>query len=156
MGILTQINLVSFIPVIIFTLVLWSDIRKKPQFGRRPRYLFFSLLSLSIIGVFLFQYELFNDLWATELSFSIFTIIFSLYVFTFFILEYSIHCQRIIKSYVWDDFVKNLKSTFLSWMIIAVIILTSIFLFILYKIDIFNGSIALSLSRPAAFFVLQQ
>jgi sigma-B regulation protein RsbU (phosphoserine phosphatase) len=155
-SILTQINLTCFIPVIVFTLVLWSDIRKKPQYGRRPRYLFLSLLIISFIGIFLFQYTLLDELWAAELSFTVFAVIFSLYILTFFILEYSIHCQRIIKSYVWDDFIKNLKTTFIFWIIIAVIILTSVLLFILYRINIFSGSIVSVFSKPAVLSGWQQ
>ncbi len=156
MDIITHINLGSFFPIIIFSLVLWSDIRKKPQFGNRPRYLLLSLLVLSVIAGFLIQYKIFNSFWQPELSFSLFSVIFSLYVLVFFILEYSIHCQRIIKSHVWDDFKKNFKSTLISWSILLGIILCSFFLFYLYKINLFDGSIASAISRSQTFAVLRE
>ncbi len=132
MEILTQLNLFSFIPGVIFSVVLWSDIRRKAQFGTRPRYLLFSIMLLVIIAALLLYYRLDNGFWRPGLSFGFFATVFALYLFLFFALEYSIHCQRIVKSHVWNDFSKNLKQTLIYWIAMAVIISCSYVVYFLY------------------------
>jgi sigma-B regulation protein RsbU (phosphoserine phosphatase) len=156
MEIITHISLGSFFPIIIFSLLLWSDIRNKPQFGSRPRFLLLSILVFSVIACFLVQYRMFDFFWEAALSFSLFSIIFALYVLTFFILEYSIHRQRIIKSHVWDDFKENFKNTIVYWLLLLCIILCSFLLFVFYKMDLFNGSIASAIYRSANFAALKE
>ncbi|MBN1799679.1 MAG: SpoIIE family protein phosphatase [Spirochaetales bacterium] len=156
MDIFTYINLGSFFPIIIFTLVLWSDIRNKPQFGKRPRYLLFSLIVFCAIAVFLIQYKILYSFWKPELSFPLFSVIFPFYIFTFFVLEYSIHRQRIIKSHAWEDFKKNLRTTIRYWLIILGIAVCSFFLFYLYTLKLFDGSIASAVYRSETFATLRE
>jgi sigma-B regulation protein RsbU (phosphoserine phosphatase) len=140
MEIISQLNLFSFIPAVVFSIVLWSDIKNKAQFGARPRYLLFSIMLLVIIGALLLQYRLDAGFWRPGLSFSLFSTLFALYLFMFFMLEYSIHCQRIIKSHVWNDFSKNLKKTIFYWITLALIIACSYVVFFLYDTGMEAGT----------------
>ncbi|MBN1698118.1 MAG: SpoIIE family protein phosphatase [Spirochaetales bacterium] len=139
--------LFSFIGVTFFSLFLWSDVNKKQTFGKRPLYLLISLLILALIGVFILATSIvgyytkplpkpaaetlqqsplkqdFLDILATGVDslfvFPAFTIISIAYLLCFFLLEYSIHCQRIEKSFLTNDFRMKLKSFY--WLLFPLV-----------------------------------
>jgi sigma-B regulation protein RsbU (phosphoserine phosphatase) len=103
-----QFYLFSFIAIFIFSLILWSDVTSKPQFGKRPGFLIASIILFGLVGVFVFVLQLIN--YDKLFSFAAFTIICNFYLLSFFILEYSVHCQRIEKSFLMSDFKVKLRT----------------------------------------------
>ncbi len=103
-----QFYLFSFIAVFFFSLILWSDVTNKQQFGKRPGFLLISILLMGIAGIFVFVLYFFN--YDKLFSFAAFTILSDLYMISFFILEYSVHCQRIEKSFLMNDFKLKLRT----------------------------------------------
>ena len=103
----------SFIPVLSFCLLLWIGIYRNKNFGKRPVYLIISLVLFGCTGIILLVKYIknFDNLYA----FALFGIVSNLYLMSFFLLEYSVHCQRIIKSFLMADFKQKLKS--LYWMV---------------------------------------
>jgi phosphoserine phosphatase RsbU/P len=146
--------LFSFIAVVLFSLFLWSDIKHKSKFGNRPVYLLTSIIIIGAIGVFLigitsigFFYKLsigkiptpenidflrvLNEGFDSPFAFQAFTIINILYLICFFLLEYSIHCQRIKKSFLIHDFRVKLRFFYGLIALLCVIAIVSIVLYFL-------------------------
>jgi sigma-B regulation protein RsbU (phosphoserine phosphatase) len=97
-----QFYLFSFIAVAFFSIMLWSDVNNKQQFGKRPGFLLASIILIILIGIFMLVLQLIK--YDRLFSFAGFTIIGDLYLLSFFLLEYSVHCQRIEKSFLMNDF----------------------------------------------------
>ncbi|MBN2351949.1 MAG: serine/threonine-protein phosphatase [Spirochaetales bacterium] len=103
------VYLFSFIPVLLFSFVLWSDIRQKKQFGKRPKHFLVSISLLGLIGAMCLAVSLLETLFPPEASFPLFTLFYVLYVVTFFFAEYSIHSQRLVRSFFMAEFRPRLK-----------------------------------------------
>lgn len=95
--------LFSFIPVIALSLAMWSGILKRPEYGIRTKFLFISILPIILIGFLITGIELFPEKITPFIRFVVLFI--SLFSFTLalFLLEYSVHCQRIEFSYLTED-----------------------------------------------------
>ncbi|MBN2535530.1 MAG: serine/threonine-protein phosphatase [Spirochaetales bacterium] len=83
------------------------------------------------------QPEIFNFLWVLQegfnrfFSFAAFAIISTLYLICFFFLEYSIHCQRIHKSFLINNFKAKLKSFYTLIIPLFIIAVVSVVFFFL-------------------------
>jgi sigma-B regulation protein RsbU (phosphoserine phosphatase) len=135
-----QFYLFSFLAVFLFSLMLWSDVTNKPQFGKRPGFLFASILLIGFIGIFILILQIIN--YDKLFSFAAFTIICDLYLLSFFLLEYSVHCQRIEKSFLMSDFKVKLRTFYGLCIPLAILTIFAIVTFIIrsmFIIEIEHG-----------------
>lgn len=129
MSILMIIYLFSFIPIILFALVFWSDIYRKKQFGKRPVYFLVSIIIFAITGAFATLIAFLPSIFTGNSAVMQFAIFNLLYIVTFFFLENSIHLQRLVRSFFIDKFSVRLKPYFIFLSVIVFLGLLTALLF---------------------------
>ena len=106
---MNQFYLFSFIPVITLSLVMWISIYKRPEYGKRPKLFFVSIILFTVIAVLFTTMELFSEKAVPDLRMLVLFVSLLLYTLSFFFLEYSVHYQRIELSYLTDDVKPGLR-----------------------------------------------
>lgn len=140
--------LFSFVPIVIFALVFWSDINRKKQFGKRPVYLLVSITLFALTGIIAALVGFFPSVFTGNSAVTQFSLFTLLYIITFFFLEDSIHLQRLVRSFFIDKFRVRLKPYF--------IFLSVLFFFGLLSILLFAFHTSLTGSISKAFSLLPQ
>ncbi|NOY09344.1 MAG: SpoIIE family protein phosphatase [Spirochaetes bacterium] len=107
--------LFSFIPLVIFSLMVWTDIKRQPQYGKRADYLLISIIVFGLTG-------------AVQFFFSNFAFINFLYFIGIYFLEYSIHSQRIKRSFVFDEFKQRITFLIVITVIMGILAAVSVFI----------------------------
>jgi phosphoserine phosphatase RsbU/P len=135
-----EFYLFSFIAIFFFSLIMWSDVNNKSQFGKRPGFLLTSILLIGAIGIFMLVLQMTN--YDRQFSFAAFTIISDLYLLSFFLLEYSVHCQRIEKSFLMNDFRVKLRTFYGLFIPLGIITIFAVITYIIrsaFVIEIGHG-----------------
>ncbi|MBN2738106.1 MAG: serine/threonine-protein phosphatase [Spirochaetales bacterium] len=130
----------SFMAIGLFSLALWGGIAKNKQFGNRPLYLLLSILLFFLTGGMAYaNLYIFSD---PLFVFAGYSVVSLLYLLSFFLLEYSVHCQRILKSFLMDDFKIKMKSFYGLLSVILVLIGINLMIYInrsVFLVPIENG-----------------
>jgi sigma-B regulation protein RsbU (phosphoserine phosphatase) len=126
MNVFTAVYLFSFIPALFFPLLLWSDIRQKKQFGRRPGHLLASIVLLGCNGAIGLVTSLLPSVFSPAASFPLFAICFVLYLITFFFAEYSVNSQRLVRSFFLEEFRPRLKGFIVFYSLLVLIALLAL------------------------------
>ncbi|RPJ09185.1 MAG: serine/threonine-protein phosphatase [Spirochaetaceae bacterium] len=142
MNIFIVIHLVSFIPVLTVAFILWKDIGERSQFGKRPKYLIMSIIMLFFTGILFTLSAFLPEEFPQESSFMLYTIFTILYLVANFFVEFSIHCQRITKSFFEGEFAPRLRSFIISYAILSFLAILAVILF-LFR-NSFDGSLVTS------------
>src|SRR3972149_169917 len=142
MNIIIFIYLFSFIPIILFAVVFWSDIFKRKEFGKRPHYLLISIILFCATGTLAALTGLHATVFITDSSYMQFTLFTVFYIITFFFADYSIHRQRLVRSFFIEKFQSRLKAYFVFFLVLVVLSLTSVLLYALRPL--FDGSLVKS------------
>lgn len=161
-----QVFLLSFIPVVLAGFTMIGGIFKRPEFGKRSLFLFIATILFLGTGFFLALKIQPFGLFAEQGSFAnvfYFTGATLLYFLSFFLLEYSIHHQRIVKSFLVSDFISAFKWLALCFLAMLIIVVVSALAIPFYKtFDAENGRLAIffskevvndALENPAAPFI---
>ncbi|MBN1522925.1 MAG: SpoIIE family protein phosphatase [Spirochaetales bacterium] len=139
MNILMVIYVSSFVPILFTAFILWKDVTDRPQFGKRPVYFGISMLLMLGIGLVTLLTILVPGIFPPESSFMLYTIFAIIYLLAYFFADYSIHSQRISKSFFQDEFTPKLKSFLVFLIILSGVSLLAIILFFLR--NSFEGAI---------------
>jgi sigma-B regulation protein RsbU (phosphoserine phosphatase) len=119
----------SYLAIGIACIVLWADASRRPEYGKRPAVYLVSILLLLFTGlVILFGQALFREnfrLAAGPLLSSLLLVSF----IAFFVLEYSIHMQRIKKSFLLDIFKKRMIGLWVIGAVSIILLAISILVF---------------------------
>ena len=133
---MNQFFLFSFIPVIALSMVMWLGIFKRPEYGRRPVFLFLSIIPLIVIAILFTVMNLFLEPVVPILRMVLLFVSLSSYTLAFFFLEYSVHCQRIKYSYLTDEVNTGLKKVrILIWVCTGLIAAFAILGFIFPNVN---------------------
>ena len=106
-------HLFTFIPLVGLGGILWFERMLRHPNQKRTLYLFFSLVVLTLIGIFQVITSTFHEVFPRFANFQIIATSLLAYFIAFTTLEYSIHCKRIDESFLSDDFFKGLKPMFI-------------------------------------------
>lgn len=153
MNIPSTVYLFSFIPIIAFALALWAGIRGKKQFGQRPLHLLVSIIFFAAIGGVALAVELLPFLFPPSASLALFTLTMVLYIVTFYLAEYSVHSQRLVRSFFSDEFRSRLTPLFVFIVILSLLSLTA-FLFHFSDLSAGPKDEAVTFPRDALLAVL--
>ena len=95
--------LYSYVPVAVFASALWYELHNKGEFGERPKFLLKSVAAIVFTGLtsLLAVFAGGSDPAAVRLLFV--SAAFPMFLIGAYLLEYSIHCQRIRKSFLTED-----------------------------------------------------
>lgn len=149
--------LLTFIPLIFSTIVMWSDIKGRQEYGKRSKHLMISLLLIVLAGVCQLGLYLFNDLFDQQMYLILFYIVNVLYFSSFFMLEYSIHSQRIRKSHLYQDFIHAVKKIVILFVIVVLYCIGALLFYLgtsVFKIigEIKDPTNFLSVMVPLVYF----
>jgi phosphoserine phosphatase RsbU/P len=97
-----EFYLVSIAFVIAACLPLWRDASRRKEYGPRPALLFASLALILLVGAVAALRLIFGG--GSGLGYPMYLTIQALYIPAFFLLEYSVHIQRIKKNLLGKDF----------------------------------------------------
>ena len=111
-----QVYLLSFVFILAFCTPLWYDASKRKEYGTRPRILLGALAFFVLIGVaaLISLFAVGKD---ERRGFPLVFTLQALYAPLFFILEYSVHVQRINKNLLVKDFVRKAL-----WLVVVVVV----------------------------------
>ncbi|AFG36216.1 PP2C family protein-serine/threonine phosphatase [Spirochaeta africana] len=106
---LQELFLLSFPVVLVFVFPMWWEIRRRPEFGKRPKTLALAMLAFAAAGgvAAALYFELIPHTQLVLLSAAGWMI--ALYLAAVLLLEYSIHRQRIRDSFFTDDLSAQLR-----------------------------------------------
>jgi sigma-B regulation protein RsbU (phosphoserine phosphatase) len=90
-------------------LVLWYDAAKRPEYGKRPPLFLFSIIILAVAGLLLLVAKLGFRENVKYYLFPLLTMELLLDFIALFVLEYSVHMQRIRRSFLLDIFTKRAR-----------------------------------------------
>lgn len=96
--------LFSFIPIIVFSLTLWADVKTCDEYARRHPYLLRSIVLVGLAGAVQLRFGLLPPGPAAVLAQLRILPVSFLYILAFLSLEHSLHIQRIEDSYYAADF----------------------------------------------------
>ncbi len=110
---MTDFLFFSYLAVSAASLVLWYDAAKRTEYGKRPAVFLVSIIMLAFSGLVLLVFTIL--LGENQRTFyKPLASLLSLFSFgTLFVLEYSVHVQRIRKSFLFDDFKTRLRPLYI-------------------------------------------
>jgi sigma-B regulation protein RsbU (phosphoserine phosphatase) len=132
-NVFTVVYLFSFVPALFFPLVLWSDVRRRKQFGKRPVHLLTAVILLGAIGALCLATALLPAVFPPQASLPLFMLCFVLYLVTFFFAEYSVHSQRLVRSFYIEEFRPRLRLFLASLAVLAALALFALVFFFLSR-----------------------
>jgi sigma-B regulation protein RsbU (phosphoserine phosphatase) len=103
---MNEFYLLSFGFIIVFCLPLWLDASRRKEYGPRPKILFAALAAFLLVGI-LVSIELIFVGGEKTLGAAFALTAQVLYAPAFFVLEYSVHVQRIKKNLLMKEFKRN-------------------------------------------------
>jgi sigma-B regulation protein RsbU (phosphoserine phosphatase) len=101
---MNSIYLFSCLAAVVFTLPLWYDASTRPEYGKRPRFFLVAILLVALGGVLSVVAIGTMGSNLTQYRENLLPLLLLLYFLAFFILEYSVHQQRIYKSKLINSF----------------------------------------------------
>ncbi|MBN2509396.1 MAG: hypothetical protein JXB03_03930, partial [Spirochaetales bacterium] len=112
--------LFSYLPVVLFAFALWSELHKKQEFGERPAVLLMSITAITFAGIvsLLSFFAAGND--ADTRRLLLVNSAFPLLLISIYLLEYSIHCQRIRRSFLTEDHKRAFKPALYALIILGI------------------------------------
>jgi sigma-B regulation protein RsbU (phosphoserine phosphatase) len=125
-------HLFTFFPVIGIGIILWYERVARRGASSRTLFLFFSLLIITMIGIFQAFTQSFKELFPPALNFQIIALSGFLFYIALVLLEYAIHARRIKESFLMPDFLRGLKN-FWILMVIALILIVLSYLYYPYN-----------------------
>ncbi len=125
----TQILISSGFAVCSACLILWWDASKRPEYGNRPAIFLASILVLALadIAIIVATFGLGDNL--ALYYFPAASLVLFLYFAAFFLLEHSVHVQRIYRSFLLDHFVRRLWVLVACAAVVIALLALSAFLF---------------------------
>lgn len=116
-------HLFTFVPLVGLGGILWFERMLRHPSQKRTLFLFFSLVSLTFVGIFQVIAATFPALFPSVANYQVIASSLLGYFIAFTTLEYSIHCKRIDESFLDKDFFRGLKPMFIFLGIAAGLIL---------------------------------
>ena len=113
--------LFSFIPLGIFSAMLWLDVRNRSEYTRRSKPLALSIILILLSGLILLPHFLRLPFIPPVAVLPLYVTVAFCYYLSFFFLEYSIHIQRIEHSYSREDFRKNYSILKKLWAVLGIL-----------------------------------
>ncbi len=123
--------LFSFPSVVFFSLILWADVRRRAEYGKRHRVFLVSIVLLAMSGILISLLRFSPEIFKIQSQLMIFCIVSLLFLASLTLLEFSIHMQRIESSFLMTDFKNSLKSLFMVLFVSTTLITVILIIFYL-------------------------